>query len=278
MIKLLATDLDGTLFKPKRRFRLITNKNKKFLKYLHDTGRRVVLVSGRNGIFCSRLSKRAGIPLDMIACNGSQVLKDGELFMDSPLSSENVRKFYEENKTNSNIMIWMIMSDSHPMIVIPQQMNWFLRNIFYVGLKCQFAYGEKFAVGMKAFDKLLNDPKAKIYKVMLIFGLGKKAIEKARLESLKFIDAYDTIFEVNWSRESVEFMNKGINKANALKKFIDVLGLRNDEVAVVGDSGNDVPLFEAFENSFVMSNASSHVKHKAKTEIKGVYCIKDYID
>ena len=113
--------------------------------------------------------------------------------------------------------------------------------------------------------------------MMAMYGIGEKKIEIARQESLKFLDAWDTEFEILWSRESVEFMKKGVNKANALKQIIDMQHIKDDEVAVVGDSGNDICLFETFENSFVMKNAPKEVKLKAKNEIEGVYCIKDYI-
>ena len=48
MIKLLATDLDGTLFYPKRKFTLMTRKNAKFLKDFYNAGGKVMLVTGRN--------------------------------------------------------------------------------------------------------------------------------------------------------------------------------------------------------------------------------------
>ena len=53
--------------------------------------------------------------------------------------------------------------------------------------------------------------------------------------------------------------------------------LNQDEIAVLGDSGKDIPLFEAFKNSFVMSHSPEEVKKAAKTQIDGVYCHKDYI-
>ena len=112
---------------------------------------------------------------------------------------------------------------------------------------------------------------------MPLFGLGEQAIIKARDNIPHFIDAYGTKFEILWSAEAIEFMNKGVNKAKALKDYIKLMNLEPSEVAVVGDSGNDVPLFEEFENSFVMKNAPEEVRKNAKTEIEGVFSLEEHI-
>ena len=47
MIKVLATDLDGTLFYPKRKISLISGKNKKFLRKFVKEGKKVILVTAK---------------------------------------------------------------------------------------------------------------------------------------------------------------------------------------------------------------------------------------
>ena len=93
----------------------------------------------------------------------------------------------------------------------------------------------------------------------------------------KLLEKYGNVFEMYQSHESIELMNKGVNKATSLLKYIDRINLDINEVAVVGDSGNDVPLFQVFPNSFVMEQAHDDVKSHAKTEIIGVYALHKYI-
>ena len=45
---------------------------------------------------------------------------------------------------------------------------------------------------------------------------------------------------------------------------------------VVGDSGNDVPLFINFPNSFVMKQAPEEVKEKAKYVVESVADLEAY--
>ena len=46
--KLIATDLDGTLFYPKKRIKMISKKNLRFLRDRIDKENHIVIVSGRN--------------------------------------------------------------------------------------------------------------------------------------------------------------------------------------------------------------------------------------
>ena len=67
-------------------------------------------------------------------------------------------------------------------------------------------------------------------------------------------------------------MKKNVNKANALKNLLSMLKLKESETAVIGDSGNDVPLFDAFGQSYCMRHAPEEVRKSAKKTIK---CVKD---
>ena len=64
MIKVIATDLDGTLFYPKKRLRLIPKKNKEFLTRFASNGGKVVVVSSRGFNFASKLEKKCPFNLD----------------------------------------------------------------------------------------------------------------------------------------------------------------------------------------------------------------------
>ena len=118
----------------------------------------------------------------------------------------------------------------------------------------------------------------KIYKVMPWFGIGKKAVETARRVYDQFVEEFGDEYEIAYSGPAIEMMEKGTNKADSLKKLLDICNIGYDEVAVVGDSGNDIPLFENFENSFVMPQAPEEVKQKAKVRLKAYEDLANYID
>lgn len=277
MIKLIATDLDGTLFYPKRKVKLLTKKNRNFIRNYLKEGNEVTLVSGRNYFIAERVKKRIKSDIDMIACNGSVIYRGDSLLCDSPMDHDKVNKLYLDNINNKKILTWIFMTDKDNMIVVHNSLATFLRIFYRIVLFFQFGYTGKCKFGKRRFKEMIENKDAKIYKAMAIYGIGKKATEEARLASIEFKKQLEDSFEVMWSTESIEFMNAGVNKAVALEKLIDGLGITKEEVAVIGDSGNDVPLFESFPNSFVMSHAHKEVKKKAKVEIDSFYCLEKYI-
>ncbi len=279
MIRTIATDLDGTLFYPKSRFRLIKDKNCKFLvRFLKTRGNNLVLVSGRNITMAKKIQKKLETDrLAMIACNGACVYYHNKIIEEHPLSKDEVRFLYEYAKKNENIHILLFFTNLVPHVITTNNLSKPMEIIGKLGMNMQFAYYEKYAIGDEEFEKYFNDPKCKFYKVMPCFGFGKKAIQLAKEEMSIFQKEIGDKFELMWSNNTIEIMKKNVNKANALKNLLNMLELKKTETAVVGDSGNDIPLFEEFEQSFCMMQAQEEVKNKAKTLIKGVYEIEKYL-
>ena len=277
MLKLIASDLDGTLLYPKHRIKLLSRKNKKFLNRYIASGNKVVLVSGRNLEIAKRISKRLGTPIDMVACNGAVTLCNKEIIGEQVMPKKQVMDLYLANISNPNISNWMFMTNKHNLIIVPNNMKLWLKVGFRIGMSLQFGFQGSFWFGKRFFLKALADPEVKFYKVMAICGLGKKATLEAKKQSEIFKEKYQNQFEIFWSKESIEFMNYGVNKAVALDHIINHYGIKDTEVGVVGDSGNDVPLFKCFPHSFVMVNAFDDIKQEATHTINGVYEIENYL-
>lgn len=279
MIKTIATDLDGTLFYPKSRFRLIKDKNKKFLvRFLKKPSNNLILVSGRNYSIVKRIQKRLKTNrISMIACNGAIIYHNNKIIDEQPLSKEDVRFLYDYTFKNGNVHIWMFLTNIKPIIATVRDLAKPLEMIGKLGMNLQFAYAEEYVFGDEELEKYLNNPDCKFYKVMPCYNFGKKGIQQAKEDMEKFVAELGDKYEFMWSNNSIEIMKKNVNKANALKKLLNMLELKETETAVVGDSGNDIPLFEAFDNSFCMKHAQEEFKLKAKNVIKGVYEVEEYL-
>lgn len=61
----------------------------------------------------------------------------------------------------------------------------------------------------------------------------------------------------------IGFTEKNSNKASAVRFFQDYMGLSDDEIAVFGDSENDLYMFELTKYSFAMKNADESIREKA---------------
>jgi HAD superfamily hydrolase (TIGR01484 family) len=143
-------------------------------------------------------------------------------------------------------------------------------------MKMQGVYNEPYLSGKKVLDEALEDEEVKIYKIMPWFGIKKRGEELARLASIEYQESVGDNYSIAWSGTAVEFAAQGVTKANGLNIILSKYDIKNDEVLVAGDSGNDIPLFENFENSFVMYHAPEEVKAKAKHVIESVADLKEY--
>ncbi len=273
MIQTIATDLDGTLFYPKRVFRLIPSRNRRFLiRFLNNKNGNLILVSGRNIPIAKKVEKKLKRPVSMIACNGAALYQNGKIVEEHYLTSEEVRKLYQITKEDKELKLWLFMTSTQPLIITMRNVSPLFRVIASIIMKLQFQYSEHYVIGDDKLEKFLNDPDCHFYKVMPCYGFRKKAHERAKEYAEYYQKTIGEDYEVVWSRNSIEFMKKNVNKANALKNLLSMLKLKESETAVIGDSGNDVPLFDAFGQSYCMRHAPEEVRKSAKKTIK---CVKD---
>lgn len=93
------------------------------------------------------------------------------------------------------------------------------------------------------------------------------------LPHLGLQDDYELVFS---DERKLEITKKGISKGNALNTLLEKLGISNEEVAVFGDSENDVSMLEKRPYSFAMDNALPNAKSAANylthsNDDEGVY-------
>jgi len=62
---------------------------------------------------------------------------------------------------------------------------------------------------------------------------------------------------------NIEITSACANKAKAISRYCEVMGIDEDEVVTIGDSGNDIPMLQHFKNSYAMGNADEVTKKAA---------------
>lgn len=275
MIKLLATDLDGTLFYPKRRFTLLEKSNVKFLKDFSNAGGKIVLVTGRDRRMSMKVKKKLGIDLAVLGCNGAFIYEDNKFVQSSPIPKDILFDVYMNMKVNYNILGFFLFDEDDTIKISVVKKT---SIIPYLGIFMNFfnfAYAEKYIVSEeKVLSSIAN---GHVYKLMPIFDLGQKGKIQADEVSYVLKEHYKDKLTINSASFTLEITNKNTNKANALLEYIKMNGISKEEVIVVGDSNNDLPLFNNFPNSFGMNNGLEHVISKARFRIDKVSDIRDYI-
>lgn len=104
------------------------------------------------------------------------------------------------------------------------------------------------------------------------FGLDVTRITIEQMEDLEqylnqVID-YAQIFIT--SDNSMDIIPIGVDKAVAIKDLANFLNLDLEEIAFVGDSGNDRPALQLLHHSFVIDHARDNVKVHANHVVKSV--------
>ena len=274
-IKVIATDLDGTLFYPKKRVRLIPEKTKKFLQRFSDDGGRILVVSGRGKLFGDKVAKRLDRPVDMVGCNGSFVYDNDQLISEAFFEPEVLKQMIAEIRREQRLMFISLFCKHCNFVIDISMMHIFPRVGYRLYEMYQGAYRERVTKSEKRFYEELE--KGEVYKVLLFVGPSKKSIKRSE-ELTKLLSIRYPNMNFASSNQAIEITPKGCTKSSGIAFYLDYNKISNDNVIVVGDSGNDISMFKDYrEQSFCMSHASPNVRKYAKHIIKNFYELEDYI-
>ena len=276
MSKILATDLDGTLMYPTRYWRCIPKKNVKFLRKWIDSGNKVVFITSRGPEFMARLHDELERDFDYISYTSSYIVSDGKVIKDTPMDSETVTKVLDYVSKNYAPVAYLANIKDQPLLIKDNLgVARFILYIYKLYWIIQGKRREKYILNNKYFDSHVNG--AEVYKVILFYGLRKRNKKLSKEINKTLIEKFPDV-EFSWSQFVNEVTPHNCNKGEGLKYYCDNLNIDYNDVIVVGDSGNDISMFNLFyENSYVMAKASPSVKKYAKHIISRVYKLDDYV-
>ena len=249
MIKLIASDLDGTLLLngaqslPEEIFPLI--------RRLKEKGILFAAASGRQYSNMKRLFAPVVSDMVFICENGALAVKDEEV----------------------------IYQDSFPADLIVDVLNAITekdgaefscsaKDFYYIRPKTQFFYDRMTKVVKTDCRVIRNlseitEPCMK----MAVFERGGMSEESIRYWKERFSDRCTVVTSGN---EWVDFIPFGTNKAKGLGKYQELLGIRPEECMVFGDEYNDIEMLKAVPWSFAMAHAKEGVKAAARYETERV--------
>jgi len=274
MKKIIATDLDGTLFYPKRLVAMISDRNKTFVRDYIDSGGKVIIVSGRNHFFATKVVEKIQRPLDIISCNSAYISCDNKVIREVFLPKDRMLEIIEDINRDYDPAGYLLMSKDQNLVTYDRHRS-HIKNIgnrvYYL---MQGAYREPYINDKATFDEEMA--KGQVYKLMVYFGLSKKSQKRAREANKQLREKYPEI-EASWIGMFIEITPQGCSKAEGIKFYLDYLKRSYDDVMVVGDSGNDISMFTTFEHSFCMKHAHQSVRKYAKHGIRHFSDLENYV-
>ncbi|MGN1136049.1 MAG: HAD family hydrolase [Oscillospiraceae bacterium] len=237
MIKLIASDMDGTLLNDKKEF---PHDFDEVLDKLHAKGIHFVVASGRSFStlklnFAGKLDR-----LDFICDNGAYVVANGELVSMSILDKDCVQRLIEICRGMERVT--PVLCGVHG-TYFERKDEEFYNEVtrFYLHYTCvdDIAAVDDDIVKIAVCD--YNGAEKNVYPIV----------------SREFEDDFAVaVTGPKW----IDIMNKGINKGAALKDIREKLGISREETMAFGDYFNDAELLLEAEYGFVMKNAHPEMK------------------
>lgn len=262
MIKLIASDLDGTLL---NEHHVCSPKTVEMIKKAQKSGIRFMLATGRSFKQAEQLMDDAGIVCDYLVSSGAEVRNaQKELIFSSHMSMKDCKMVYEVLKDDT-IPFLFSTKDWDYCIGTPEELEEnVLEHIFAFSQSYSKEEIKKSPVYKKMMEKTKIVPdfatlealELRIVKVFIFTNeLEKLAEIKEQLIENKGI-AVTSSFPNN-----LEITDIGAQKGPVLKKYIESLGYTMEEVMVFGDSLNDYSMLSMdFGATIAMENAEETIK------------------
>lgn len=256
MIKLLAFDIDGTLYNSKH---TISPKTKEAIMEAQRKGIIVVLASGRPESGLAFAAKE----LDLKNNRGVLISYNGSKAIDLESGCEIYNEFLDIHDAKA-VLEHMKKFDVKPMIYDGEYMV--VNNVYdnYVNYNGGFNVIEFEARQGNYLLKEARDLTQYVdFPVNKILTAGDPEYLEAHYEEMMepFKDRLHCTFT---ARFYFEFMRKDINKGKALAKIAEFFGFEKDEIAAFGDAGNDLEMIEYAGSGIAMGNAFDEVKEAAE--------------
>lgn len=255
-IKLIALDLDGTLFNSKGK---ITEKTKKEIKRITDRGVHVVISTGRpyNGVPFEQI-KDTGIDY-AITTNGAAIYRIS--------TSQCIYEKCMDFSITGPIIEFLLNKDIH--------IDTYIDGEGFTPFRCrENLYKLPIAHAMKQYILATRTPVDNLYdyvrdcgknvqKITLNFYPQPDGTRLHREEVRIFLESNPTIETVCGGFSNLEFSKAGVNKGEGLLHLAELLSISADQTMAIGDSGNDYAILKAAGIGVAMSNASDDIKEIA---------------
>jgi Cof subfamily protein (haloacid dehalogenase superfamily) len=250
-IRLLATDIDGTLLNPQFQ---VSEGDLDALRRAHASGMEIVLVTGRRHSFALPIAKQLGFDLWLISSNGAVTRSlSGETFHRDLMPSETCRQLCGAMQEFRGNTILTFDKETKGAIVLERLdelgtsiRRWLEKNIEFI----------EFVVPIE--QALTTDPVQTMFcGTMARMSLALQALEAAGLEEK--ITVLRTEYPAR-DLSMIDVLNAGCSKGHALERWAAYRGYRRDEVMAVGDNHNDVEMLEFAGRPVIMGNACEELR------------------
>lgn len=241
MIKLIASDMDGTLLDdagnvPRETFDIIQSLNDCGIRFVASSGRRFDTLS-------EQFAPVAGL-MDFVASNGAQVVVGGRLVDREVFSHAAVCRLHRITG----------MFDNLHLALFDQKRSYLLddESVF------EREIDKNLPNPVRAFE--VPSPETSIIKAS-VYVSDAEVMDMSYALSRELGD--DFVFAPS-GRKWIDVMQRGVSKATGIRQVMEAHGIACSEVMAFGDSMNDYEILRMVGMPVAMGNARSAIKQIAR--------------
>lgn len=268
MIKLIVSDMDGTLFNSNQE---ISPYNLAAIQNARKNGVQFMIATGRSMETMQPTLDKYELQCSLILMNGAEVRDENHnvistMNIDEKVLPDITKRLEEmgyipEITTNDGVQMCgtveqMELTMGYRMMCLDRTHTLTLDKAIEIGRDSVFM---NVLTRNESLDELLAK-KLEMRKI-IVFNPDREVNDRNREQLQK---EFPHLSIVSSYPENIEVNAKEARKGLALEVAIEKMGFSKNEVAVFGDGLNDVSMFELFPNSYAPANAELEVKQKAK--------------
>ncbi len=259
-IRLLATDIDGTLLNPQFK---ISEGDLSALRRAHEAGIEVVLVTGRRHSFALPIAKQLGFDLWLISSNGAVTRSlAGETFHRDMMPAETCRRLCGAMQEFRGNTVLTFDQETKGAIVLEHLeeagasiRRWIEKNMEFI----------EFVIPIE--NALTKNPvQAMFCGTMARMNQALDVLDSAGM------DGRITVLRTEYldrDLSMIDVLNAGCSKGHALERWARHRGYGREEVMAIGDNHNDVEMLEFAGHPVIMGNACEELLRRGWAVTRG---------
>ncbi|HUO16372.1 MAG TPA: Cof-type HAD-IIB family hydrolase [Verrucomicrobiae bacterium] len=252
-IRLLATDIDGTLLNPQFQ---ISERDMASLRRAQERGVEIVLVTGRRHRFALPIAEQLGFDHWLISSNGAITRSlSGQTFHRDLMPAETCRKICRAMQEFRGNAVLTFDTEVKGAIVLEKLdevgtsiRRWLEKNMEFIEIISPIERA------------LVTDPvQAMFCGTMVRMTQALQVLEDSGLDDLI------TILRTEYPERDlsmIDILNAGCSKGHALERWAAHRGYAREEVMAIGDNHNDVEMLEFAGHPVIMGNACQELRSR----------------
>jgi len=237
-IKVVVSDLDGTLLNPQHK---ISEYTKTTFQELHNQGYLIVVATGRHHLDAMGIIEKLEVPVYLVSSNGARI------------HSPNKEQLFAFN-LDSDVVKNALNVEIDPEITVVL----FKENVWQTN-----KWNEKlnaFQEELKYHPELVDYKELDDFSAIKIFFSCSDHEKLVKLKDAILANSSEHLHHAFSLPTCLEFMDKSVDKAVAIEQVLEKEGFTLAEAMTFGDGFNDVQMLASAGKGLIMGNAPAMLK------------------